>query len=48
LKTFINAQSYEEKVLLWQTVIHLTFVFSAVAIAWTERITNPPHPAAAH
>ena len=44
LKTFINAANYEEKVLLWQTVIHLTFVLSAVAIAWTERITNPPRP----
>ena len=42
LKTFINAAQYEQKVLLWQTVIHLTFVFSAVAIAYTERLTHPP------
>jgi uncharacterized protein (TIGR00645 family) len=42
LKTFINAAQYEEKVLLWQTVIHLTFVLSAVAIAYTERLTHPP------
>ena len=42
LKTFINAVQYEEKVLLWQTVIHLTFVLSAVAIAFTERLTHPP------
>ncbi len=48
LKTFINAQNYEEKVLLWQTVIHLTFVLSALAIAWTERITSGAHPAPAH
>jgi uncharacterized protein (TIGR00645 family) len=48
LKTFINAQNYEEKVLLWQTVIHLTFVLSAVAIAYTERLTHPPQAAAAH
>ena len=48
LKTFINAQNYEEKVLLWQTVIHLTFVFSALAIAWTERLTHPPQAAPAH
>ena len=48
LKTFINAENYTEKVLLWQTVIHLTFVVSALAIAWTERITNPPHAANAH
>ena len=42
LKTFINAANYDEKTLLWQTAIHLTFVISALAIAWTERIANPP------
>jgi uncharacterized protein (TIGR00645 family) len=40
LKTFINATSYDEKTLMWQTLIHLTFVFSAVAIAYTEKITE--------
>ncbi len=40
LKTFINAAQYDEKVLIWQTLIHLTFVFSAVAIAFTEKITR--------
>ena len=39
LKTFINATSYDEKTLMWQTLIHITFVFSAVAIAYTEKIT---------
>ena len=38
LKTFINAANYEEKVLLWQTLIHVTFLFSALAIAYTDRI----------
>ena len=42
LKTFINAEHYTEKVLLWQTLIHLSFVVSALAIAFTERITHPP------
>ena len=48
LKTFINAANYEEKVLLWQTVIHITFLLSAVAIAWTDRLMThaaPPHKA---
>jgi uncharacterized protein (TIGR00645 family) len=50
LKTFINASNYDEKTLLWQTVIHLAFVLSAVAIAWTERLSHAPHaaPAAEH
>jgi uncharacterized protein (TIGR00645 family) len=38
LKTFINAENYTEKVLLWQTAIHLTFLVSALAIALTDRI----------
>jgi uncharacterized protein (TIGR00645 family) len=38
LKTFINAANYEEKVLLWQTVIHIAFLFSALAIALADRV----------
>jgi len=45
LKTFINAPSLDDKTLMWQTVIHLAFVFSALAIAYTERLMNPPQPA---
>jgi len=40
LKSFINAAHYDEKTLLWQTMIHLTFVVSALAIAYTEKITQ--------
>ncbi len=38
LKTFINAANYEEKVLIWQTLIHVAFLASALAIAWTDRV----------
>jgi uncharacterized protein (TIGR00645 family) len=38
LKTFISAANYSEKVLLWQTLIHLTFLLSALAIAATDRL----------
>ncbi len=41
LKTFINAANYSEKVLLWQTVIHITFLLSALAIAAADRVM--PH-----
>jgi conserved hypothetical transmembrane protein len=41
LKTFINAANYEEKVLLWQTVIHVVFLLSAMAIAATDRLMSP-------
>ncbi len=46
LKTFINAGNYEEKVLIWQTVIHIAFLFSALAIALADRIMHPPSMAA--
>ena len=38
LKTFISAERYNEKVLLWQTLIHMAFLFSAMAIAACDRI----------
>ena len=43
LKTFINAANYDEKVLLWQTVIHITFLLSALAIAYTDRLLHHAH-----
>jgi uncharacterized protein (TIGR00645 family) len=41
LKTFINAANYSDKVLLWQTVIHIAFLFSALAIALADRLMSP-------
>jgi uncharacterized protein (TIGR00645 family) len=38
LKTFINAEAYSEKLLWAQTGIHMVFLFSALAIAYTDRI----------
>lgn len=43
LKTFINAANLDEKVLLWQTLIHMAFIVSAVAIAYIDKLM--PHPA---
>ncbi|MCI4431352.1 MAG: TIGR00645 family protein [Burkholderiales bacterium] len=40
LKTFINAENYGEKVLLWQTLIHVAFLASAIAIAATDRLMS--------
>ena len=46
LKTFINAENYSDKVLMWQTLIHIAFLFSALAIAMPDRIMIPgPKPA---
>ena len=38
LKTFINAGNYDLKVLMWQTIIHVAFLFSALAIALADRL----------
>ncbi len=38
LKTFINAANYTDTVLIAQTAIHMVFLFSALAIAYTDRI----------
>ncbi len=43
LKTFISADSLKEKTLLWQTVIHISFLVSALSIAWIDRIMAPSH-----
>jgi uncharacterized protein (TIGR00645 family) len=45
LKTFINAANYDTKVLMWQTIIHVTFLLSALAIAYTDKILNSTHTA---
>ena len=42
LKTFINAANYEDKVLIWQTLIHIAFLFSALSIALADRLMNAP------
>ena len=45
LKTFINAANYDTKVLMWQTIIHVVFLLSALAIAYTDKILNSTHHA---
>lgn len=38
LKTFINAENMTEATMKWQVLIHITFIVSAVAMAYTDRI----------
>lgn len=56
LKTFINAShlnmpnedpkipTLTEPVILWQVVIHMTFVLSALFLAWIDKLTFREHP----
>ena len=43
LKTFINAANYDVKVLMWQTIIHIVFLMSALAIAYTDKLLTSTH-----
>ena len=40
LKTFINADNYTDRVLIAQTVIHIAFLLSALAIAYTDKVMS--------
>ncbi len=48
LKTFINAANYSDKVLIAQTAIHITFLLSAMAIAYTDHIMSNVKTAVVH
>ena len=45
LKTFINAAAYDEKTIIAQVAIHITFLLSAIAIAAADRVMPPAAPA---
>lgn len=38
LRTFINAAHLDDRVIVTQVAIHATFLVSAIAVAWTDRI----------
>jgi uncharacterized protein (TIGR00645 family) len=43
LKTFINAANYSTDTMMYQTIIHIAFLLSAMAIAYTDRIVMTTH-----
>jgi uncharacterized protein (TIGR00645 family) len=40
LKTFIEAPNLSQQTMMWQVIIHLTFVVSAMAMAFTNRLMD--------
>lgn len=40
LKTFINAANLSEHAIQWQVIIHVVFLFSALAMALVDKIMN--------
>ena len=40
LKTFINAANMSEHTIQWQVIIHVVFLFSAMAMVWVDKTMN--------
>jgi len=38
LKTFIDVKQHSEREVTWQVIIHITFVVSALILAWIEKL----------
>lgn len=43
LQTFINANKLGETQMMWEVIIHLAFVFSAITMAYIDKILNAKH-----
>jgi uncharacterized protein (TIGR00645 family) len=49
LKTFIDAKGLDQHVMMWQTIIHMSFIASAIGIAYIDKLMYhavPTKPAA--
>lgn len=40
LKTFIEAPNMSQQTMMWQVIIHMTFVVSAIAMAYTNKLMD--------
>jgi len=38
LKTFIDVDKMTQHAVMWQVIIHVVFIISAIAMAYTDRI----------
>lgn len=38
LQTFVNASKISEKTIMWEVIIHFSFLISAIAMAYTDKI----------
>ncbi|WP_250451053.1 TIGR00645 family protein [Caballeronia sp. ATUFL_M2_KS44] len=44
LKTFINPDQHSFHTVMWQVVIHIAFLVSALIMAYVDRLTTHTHP----
>jgi uncharacterized protein (TIGR00645 family) len=45
LKTFIDAKGLDQHVMMWQTIIHMSFIASAIGIAYIDKLMYHAAPA---
>jgi uncharacterized membrane protein YqhA len=43
-----GATTFDESHVKWQVLIHLTFLVSSIALAYTDRLMHPPKPPKRH
>jgi uncharacterized protein (TIGR00645 family) len=43
LRIFIDMKNRDSQQVMWQIVIHCVFLLSAVALAWTDKMTHKKH-----
>lgn len=43
LQVFLNVGEYPSEKIMWQTIMHMAFVISAVALAWLDKMTAKQH-----
>jgi len=48
LKTFINPDQHTFHAVMWQVVIHIAFLVSALIMAYVDRLTTHTHPTHFH
>ena len=48
LQTFINASKLSQETMMWQLLIHIGFVVSAIGMAYTDKLLNNAHHSAHH
>jgi uncharacterized protein (TIGR00645 family) len=44
LKTFIDPDQHSSQAVMWQVLIHIAFLVSALVMAWVDRLTSHAHP----
>ena len=43
LQVFLNLENYQDDKILWSTVIHITFLMSALLLGWLDRVSSARH-----